>query len=179
MWSVYHVYMIFEKEEAAQSRRNTEKLLVMRALLSSHDSVFMHFKPATFGADMIIPPHLRGQTQVVFQVGLSMPVPISDLKVDDEGFSGTLSFKGKPYTCYVPWRAVFALVGADDQRGRVWPEDMPEPIVKDVLAEERRKDFKVIDGDDLESKKTLPYVKPVGKRERPDWMRVIDGEKKD
>ena len=62
---------------------------------------------------------LRLQAQVVLQVGLDMPVPIPDLRVDEEGVFGTLSFKGVPFTCFVPWGAVFALVG-EDAKGMVW-----------------------------------------------------------
>lgn len=170
-----------EQEPTSRDVRNPEKLTVMRTLLYKRDStVFMHLDPATLGVHCVIPERLKNQPQVVLQVGLDMPVPIPDLRVDAVGFHGTLSFGGKPFTCFVPWQAIFALVG-EDGRGRMWPEDMPAPIVREMKAEAERQKFKAIDGekaDDLETRRTTQYLKPV-KRERPSWMRVIEGEKKE
>jgi hypothetical protein len=170
---------MIEKEETSRDSRNAEKLAVMKALLLRGRSAFMHFDPAVLGTQTIVPARLRLQPQVVFQIGLDMPVPIPDLNIDDWGFRGTLSFAGKPFTCAVPWQAVFALVG-EDQKGRVWAEDMPAPIAAEVKAETVRRTFKKIEGEggDLETRKTSQYLKPV-KRERPAWMTVIEGEKKD
>jgi hypothetical protein len=42
----------------------------------------------------VIPDHLVGRDQVVFQIGHDMPVPIRDLQLNERGFSGTLSFSG-------------------------------------------------------------------------------------
>jgi len=66
-----------------------------------------------------------------------MPVPIPDLRVDDEGIFGTLSFKGIPFSCFVPWGAVFALVG-EDSKGMVWSKEMPEEIANALVRESRR-----------------------------------------
>ena len=50
----------------------------------------------------------------------------------------TLSFNRAPYSCVVPWRSIFAVVG-DDGRGMVWPEDMPREIAAEVEREVRRR----------------------------------------
>ena len=105
---------------------------VARALLL-RGSVFVHLDPR---ADQtVVPERLRQQPQVVLQVGLDMPVPIPDLRVDDAGVYGTLSFKGVPFTCFVPWDSVFALVG-DDAKGMVWPTEMPEEIASEVHTDD-------------------------------------------
>lgn len=83
------------------------------------------------GDEVAVPPWLARQPQLVLQVGLDLPVPIPDLRVDDEGVYGTLSFNRAPFTCSVPWSAVFALVG-DDGMGMVWREDLPEEIAAEV-----------------------------------------------
>ena len=84
-----------------------------------------------------MPAWLSHQPQLVLQVGFDMLIPIPDLRVDDEGVLGTLSFSRMPFTCFVPWDAVFALVG-DDGRGMVWPESMPPEIAAEVDREAAR-----------------------------------------
>jgi stringent starvation protein B len=108
---------------------------VGRALLLK-GSVFVHLDPRIEG--VVVPEWLQDQPQLVLQIGLDMPVPIPDLRVDAHGVFGTLSFKGQPYACTVPWDAVFALVG-DDGRGMVWPESMPAEIASEVEREVKRK----------------------------------------
>ena len=98
-------------------------------------SLFIHLDPRC--TDVIVPPWLRHQSQLVLQVGLDMPIPIPDLKVDSFGIHGTLSFSRSPITCQVPWNSVFALVG-DEGRGMVWPESMPAEVVAEVQREEAR-----------------------------------------
>jgi stringent starvation protein B len=107
---------------------------VARALLL-RGSVFIHLDPRTAG--VLVPARLRPQAQVVLQVGLDMPVPIPDLRIDEEGVFGTLSFKGVPFTCFVPWSAVFALVG-EDGKGMVWSTEMPSEIAGELQREARK-----------------------------------------
>jgi hypothetical protein len=58
-----------------------------------------------------------------------MPVPIPDLRLDDDGISCTLSFNRAPFFCVVPWSSIFAMVG-DDGRGMVWPDDVPAEVAR-------------------------------------------------
>jgi stringent starvation protein B len=88
-------------------------------------SVFIHLDPRRPG--VVVPKWLQSQPQLVLQVGLSMPVPIVDLEVGDEAVSCTLSFSRSPFWCYLPWPAVYALVG-EDGRGMIWPEDVPPEL---------------------------------------------------
>jgi hypothetical protein len=108
---------------------------VARALLL-RGSLFVHLDPRRPG--VLVPSRLRSQAQVVLQVGLDMPVPIPDLRVDEAGLFGTLSFKGVPFACFVPWGAVFALVG-EDAKGMVWNTDMPVEIAAEVEREGRKR----------------------------------------
>jgi stringent starvation protein B len=77
---------------------------------------------------VLIPPRFRDKPQLVLQIGLNMFVPITDLKVDDEGITCTLSFDRSPFWCRMPWNAVYALVG-EDGRGMMWPNDIPAEVV--------------------------------------------------
>jgi stringent starvation protein B len=104
--------------------------------LLERSSVFVHLDPR--GAAVIVPPWFKKQAQLVLQVGLNMPVPIPDLRLDDEGMSCTLSFNRAPFYCVVPWGSVFAMVG-DDGRGMVWPDDVPTELTAASPAAEPKR----------------------------------------
>jgi hypothetical protein len=99
--------------------------------LLERSSVYVHLDPRRDA--VVVPAWLKKQPQLVLQVGLNMPVPIPDLKVDDDGLSCTLSFNRAPFYCVVPWSSVFAMVG-DDGRGVVWPEDVPAEVARQARA---------------------------------------------
>lgn len=88
-------------------------------------SVFVHLDPRA--ESVVVPPWLKKQPQLVLQIGLNMAVKIPDLEVGDDAVCCTLSFSRRPHYCYVPWGAVYALVG-EDGRGMVWPEDIPPEV---------------------------------------------------
>lgn len=111
-----------------------DKRDVARALLLK-GAVFVHLDPRS--ESVRVPSWLKRQPQLVLQVGLDMPVPIPDLRVDDCGVYGTLSFNRTAFTCSVPWEAIFAVVG-DDGRGMVWPGSMPPEIASEVDRESKR-----------------------------------------
>jgi stringent starvation protein B len=108
---------------------------VMVALIQ-RSSVYIHLDPRREGVR--VPPWFRNQPQLVLQVGLNMAIPIADLAVEDDAVSCTLSFSRSPHFCYVPWRAVYALMG-EDGKGMVWPDDIP-PEVAAQQAEQARKE---------------------------------------
>ncbi len=97
--------------------------------------MFVYLDPRAPGVR--VPEWLASQPQLVLQIGLDLPVPIPDLRVDDGGVFGTLSFNRAPFTCAVPWDAVFALVG-DDGMGMVWQDAMPEEIAAEVEQAEKK-----------------------------------------
>ena len=43
--------------------------------------------------------------------------------------AGTLTFGGQPFRCVLPWTAVYAAMVEGEQRGTVWPEDVPEDVL--------------------------------------------------
>jgi hypothetical protein len=123
-------------------KRDVAKMLLRKG------SLFVHLDPRA--SDVFVPPWLRHQAQLVLQVGFDMPIPIPDLRVDDDGVFGTLSFSRNPFTCAVPWHAVFALVG-DEGRGMVWPESMPPEIAAEVEREAMRSKLGGDSGRDVEA----------------------------
>jgi stringent starvation protein B len=95
--------------------------------LLERSSVYVHLDPRQDA--VVVPAWFKKQPQLVLQVGMNMPVPIPDLRFDDEGMSCTLSFNRAPFFCVVPWASVFAMVG-EDGRGMVRPDDVPAEVAK-------------------------------------------------
>ena len=110
----------------SQTQPLPPKKEVALALLE-RSSVYIHLDPRQ--APVVVPPWFKKQPQLVLQVGLNMPVPIPDLRLDDDGMSCTLSFNRAPFFCVVPWSSVFAMVG-EDGRGMVWPDDVPAEVAR-------------------------------------------------
>lgn len=98
---------------------------VALALLQSGTSLYVHLDPR--GDEVRVPASFKKQPQLVLQVGLNMAVAIPDLDIGDAALSCTLSFNRRPEYCYVPWGAVFGLVG-EDQRGMIWPDSVPKEV---------------------------------------------------
>lgn len=118
-------------------------------------TVFLHLDPRKDG--VVVPEWLRKQPQLVLQIGLDMPIQIPDLRVDDTGVTGSLSFNRSPCLCAVAWDAVFAVVG-EDGRGMVWPESMPSEIAAEVERESRRNRLQDA---------TIPGATEPGQSDRP------------
>ena len=71
----------------------------------------------------------RTIASLVLRFGYSLQPAIRDLSVDDEAISGTLTFGGSPFHVVLPWTAVYAAMVEGEQRGTVWPEDVPEDVL--------------------------------------------------
>lgn len=93
--------------------------------LLERQSVSVHLDPRATG--VVVPAWFKRQPQLVLQVGLNMPVPIPDLRIDEDGMTCTLSFNRSPFFCIVPWTSVYAMVG-DDGRGMIWQDDVPPEV---------------------------------------------------
>jgi stringent starvation protein B len=125
-------------------------------------SVFVHLDPRAEG--VVVPPWLRKQPQLVLQIGLNMAVKIPDLEIAELAVSCSLSFSRRPHFCYVPWTAVYALVG-EDGRGMVWPEDIPPEVAAQspaATASRRRPTLRPIAGPEAsERESVVPQAGPV------------------
>ena len=80
-------------------------------------------------AEVSVPQRFRADASLVLRFGYQLQPPISDLEVTDELIAGTLTFGGQPFRCVLPWTAVYAAMVEGEQRGTVWPEDVPEDMV--------------------------------------------------
>lgn len=98
--------------------------------LLERSNVDVYLDPRAKG--VVVPPQFRKEPRLILKIGLNMPVPIPDLRLDDESMSCTLSFNRSPFYCVVPWPSVFAMVG-EDGRGMVWPDDVPQELAVKVV----------------------------------------------
>jgi stringent starvation protein B len=105
---------------APDKRKTLEQLL-------SRGPVLVHVDARR--AEVAVPPRFRADASLVLRFGYSLSPAIADLTVDDDGIGGTLTFAGAPFRVQLPWTAVYAAMVEGEQRGTVWPEDVPEDVL--------------------------------------------------
>lgn len=88
------------------------------------NNVYVQFR--TEGATL--PERLYREESACLVWGFDRVVPIRDMRSDDEGVSGTLSFGRTPHWCKIPWDNIFAMHTGDESSLRMWPESMPTAI---------------------------------------------------
>lgn len=111
------------------------KYRMAEMLLQTGETVVVHLSPKV--AEVDVPDWLMGKDQIVLEIGRDMAVPIPDLHVSEQGFSGTLVFRGYPRYVFVPWTAVFGIYLKSTGRGGAWGEDIPESVKAELLAKAR------------------------------------------
>ena len=79
--------------------------------------------------DLTVPARFKGDPKLVLRFGYGLTPAIVDLLVDDVGISGTLTFSGVPFHVILRWQAIYAAVVEGEQRGMVWPEDVPDVLL--------------------------------------------------
>jgi len=105
---------------APDKRRTLEQLL-------SRGPVLVHVDARR--SEVSVPPRFRADASLVLRFGFNLSPAIGDLVVDEEAIAGTLTFAGQPFRCILPWTAVYAAMVEGEQRGTVWPEDVPEDVL--------------------------------------------------
>ncbi|MEO7095339.1 MAG: hypothetical protein ABI175_18930 [Polyangiales bacterium] len=105
---------------APDKRRTLDQLL-------SRGPVLVHVDARR--AEVSVPPRFRADPSLVLRFGYDLTPSIGELVVDDEAIAGTLTFGGQPFRCILPWTAVYAAMVEGEQRGTVWPEDVPEDVL--------------------------------------------------
>ncbi len=105
---------------APDKRRTLESLLARGPVLVHVDAR---------RSEVSVPTRLRADASLVLRFGYTLSPAIVDLTVDDAAIAGTLTFGGQPFHCVLPWTAVYAAMVEGEQRGTVWPEDVPEDVL--------------------------------------------------
>ena len=85
--------------------------------------------------EISVPASFRQDPKLVLRFGYGLTPAIVDLSVDGDGIAGTLTFGGVPHRCILPWQAIYAVVSEVDQRGMVWPDDVPAAVVEQLTSE--------------------------------------------
>ncbi|MBK7537303.1 MAG: hypothetical protein IPI49_18435 [Myxococcales bacterium] len=109
-----------EESDGPNKRRAVEALL-------ERGPVLLHLDARHPGVEL--PEHLRGNARLVLRFGYGLTPSIADLTVDDSRISGTLTFGGVPFLCKIPWAAMYAAMVEGEERGTVWPEDVPGDVL--------------------------------------------------
>ena len=105
---------------APDQRRSLEALLARGPVLIHVDAR---------RTEVAVPARFRADPSLVLRFGYQLTPAIGDLTIDDEAIAGTLTFAGQPFRCVLPWTAVYAAMVEGEQRGTVWPEDVPEDVL--------------------------------------------------
>src|SRR5512134_3127264 len=110
-----------EDDASAPDKRRTLETLLARG------PVLVHVDARR--AEVSVPPRFRADPSLVLRFGYTLSPAIGELVVDDDAIAGTLTFGGQPFRCILPWTAVYAAMVEGEQRGTVWPEDVPEDVL--------------------------------------------------
>src|SRR5689334_22329382 len=110
-----------EDDASAPDKRRTLETLLSRG------PVLVHVDARR--SEVSVPTRFRADASLVLRFGHNLSPAIIDLTVDDDAISGTLTFAGQPFRCILPWTAVYAAMVEGEQRGTVWPEDVPEDVL--------------------------------------------------
>jgi stringent starvation protein B len=113
--------LVDEDDASAPDKKRTLEALLARG------PVLVHIDARR--SEVAVPARFRADASLVLRFGYNLSPAIVDLTVDDEAIAGTLTFAGQPFRCILPWTAVYAAMVEGEQRGTVWPEDVPEDVL--------------------------------------------------
>ena len=110
-----------DAEPEADVRLPAKREVVTRLL--GEGTILVHVDSRKEGVS--VPAHLGADPRLVLRFGYNLTPAIADLDIGEEALTGTLSFGGRPHRCVLPWPSVYAVISEGDQRGMVWPDDVP------------------------------------------------------
>ncbi len=138
------------------------KAVFLRQVLETENAL-IHINPRP--SHVIVPKHLKNDAHVVLLFGWRLPVPIHDMQIEDAlGISGTLSFNRAPFRVFLPWDAVFGIVGDNTTQFLLWPDAFTE----ELFAKMAKEDMAAV------RKDTPPPSAPrTSKRPNPAGLRLV------
>lgn len=116
------------------------KIQVVEELIGS-GPILVHIDARAEGVR--VPQSFASDPRLVLRFGYDLSPPIADLTIGDEALAGTLTFGGVPFSCVLPWTAVYAVVSEADQKGMVWPDDVPSAVIDGMSSDGKARDSSV------------------------------------
>ena len=136
-------------EKQKKQKQNTEKRKLFEFLLEK-GIAYLHFDPRVNGVR--VPDNCRNQEFLA--LSFSYRYHVTDFAINEENVISSLTFQGIPFQCIVPWNAVYAIADAQNRIICFDENDFGKSVASEKIAlskkeltpEERRKNFKVIQG---------------------------------
>jgi stringent starvation protein B len=113
--------LVDDEDASAPDKKKTLEALLARGPVRVHVDARR--------SEVTVPERFRTDASLVLRFGYNLTPAITDLTVDDDAIGGTLTFGGHPFRVTLPWTAVYAAMVEGEQRGTVWPEDVPEDVL--------------------------------------------------
>jgi stringent starvation protein B len=123
--------------------------------------------------DVLVPTRLRGDARLVLRFGYRMPAVV-DLAVDDDGIAGTLTFGGMPFYCKLPWPAVYAAIVEGEQRGTVWPEDIPDVVMEKPPETQQAQQAAAAEPEGSATSASVSVEAPAPARKRGGHLKLVE-----
>ena len=92
--------------------------------------VMIHLDARVPGVE--VPDHLQSDPQLRLDFSYSFNLPL--FHVEDDAIKATLSFGGNPFTCVIPWRAVYGMNSHVTDAVKFWPESVPAEVMQKAAA---------------------------------------------
>lgn len=84
---------------------------------------------------VLVPKRFQGDHHLVLNLSFRFEPP--DLTVNEWGVRETLSFGGERFTVGVPWTALYAIASHVSHDFFMFPDDMPEELLKGAIDKQR------------------------------------------
>lgn len=127
-----------------------------------------------------VPAHLVNDHQLRLNLSYRFN---NHMALNASGIEATLTFKGEPYTCQIPWASVYLMVlASNEEPPYVFPSDMPEELVhltsqlrdtenmtpnKQVSSTSVRPELKVLSQDTNTENESKPEVQMPEEKDDP------------
>ena len=114
-----------EKKETIENL--LEKGMVMVTLDARHE-------------EASLPDYLTTEPQLVLNISTRFNLP---LDVTDWGVHATLTFRGSPFNCEIPWSAIYIMVSHETREPFLFPDDIPVEVVAETIRREREEEEQI------------------------------------
>ena len=106
---------------------------LLQVLLQNCPSVFVNLDRGAPG--VVLPDGLPPGPQIVLELVYDMPLPIPNLRLEDDAIRATLSFGRTPFEVTIPWGALLDVAPFDNRLHiKFAPPEAPEEVAETTPA---------------------------------------------